>query len=1448
MPGTALNNISFFQPVPQGFDHLDLEKAWNRVLEANDGLRLEIRSDPAPREMIPRSRDDFPVSQVVVPYLWTSIATHRHQDWDQARAWLLSEAERVFALKDSPLCWFQAFKVEGEDRWNYAVGIHHLIVDGWSAKLLRDKIAEALDQTSIEQKIPPYQTFVEREADYLNSAQRETDREYWLKELAVTPEPFELGRGREDGEPFFLRRTCDPTFAKACQKVAEKTGLSLFKQFMAALTVCVARMARVEHFAIGLANHNRNESDLHPVVGMFVSTLPLVRNYQAEQSFLELAKETSQKVNALLKEHSRYPYDLVVADQRKEHAADVNHLTLLNLVGHPDTSDDFEVVTLGRVAKGLAIHLNYEGKANRGHLDIGFAGDGKTVTVEDAEMLYEALVTVLEGAHRAPETPLSQLPLVNAAALDGLLGFNGGYVPYPDKETIPSLFALQVRRQPQKEALVCQGDSYTYSELDEWSDQIASELLVKNEGNALDGQFVGVCLGRGADLVAGVFGILKAGGAYVPLDPEYPTERLQFMITDAQIQKVLVHKRFALLLEGVSTLDPSRISKSGPALDPVHVEAEGLAYAIYTSGTTGKPKGVPIAHHQVAHLSQSLGKAFQVTQETRGLFFASLNFDASVAEIFLPLLVGGTLIVATEEHRSDGAALARLLMETEVSWATIPPALLAVMPRVELPHLTSLVVAGESTDPAVIDHWSKGRRMLNGYGPTENTVATSVGVFEAETSAGNIGPPIENVHCYVLDQGHLPVPVGVPGELYVAGVGVSSGYIRRPELTEERFLANPFFEESLRNPIMYKTGDLVRWLENGDLEFIGRVDFQVKIRGHRIECGEVGTAIGNLEGVKSCLVLPIPQGSTHRLVAYLLPEAEVELHIDALRQMTATQLPGYMVPSAFVVLKEFPRTPNGKVDRRALPVPEGGGERDKVAYVGPRNPLEETLCNLWSHVLGVEEVGVKDDFFDLGGDSLSCMKMVAGAEEAGFNFQVSDVREHSTIEGLAILLSSETQDEEAQSFPELVTAQGLEPFPMPRNALMMHRQEESMLAAGAAIEAMPARWEFLGPLNREALREALRYVIGRFDAFRLHIDEREDGVWLVPVTSDPTPEWEKADPADVASLLSAWSEETISATDPSCKFRLFDVGGDRHILCLRGTHELLDAWSSQAMLGALAEAYNAFRVGATPKSPAPTTLRTFTEWYHRLIDEGYLRKSQEFWAAKLADVGPVYPSPPRPCEKRNAYHCLTAMKPLPKALMTSFESLCGEHRGTLFEGCLTIYQLMLAQRSKDNRPLTAFVTALRDRKELQSVVGSLTNRMYLSTEVPEDRAFSATLHRVRESLNDARTHNHWPVWQEADPQGLGFPDLFFHYVARSDESGPDFQDVVVKPQPPSSPKSWPLGLALQVVDHREHPILLCLARAGFCDEAFLEEFMADYLACLNEVLQAADKRVGYANV
>ncbi|MDD2558773.1 MAG: condensation domain-containing protein, partial [Desulfuromonas sp.] len=733
-----------------------------------------------------------------------------------------------------------------------------------------------------------------------------------------------------------------------------------------------------------------------------------------------------------------------------------------------------------------------------------------------------------------------------------------------------------------------------------------------------------------------------------------------------------------------------------------------------------------------------------------------------------------------------------------------------------------------------------GRHMLNGYGTSENTVAISTNVFGPDTSPKNIGRPIENVHCYVLDQGLQPVPIGVPGDLYVAGVGVSSGYLNRPELTAQCFFPNPYFQEALRNPIMYKTGDLVRRLKNGDMEFIGRVDFQVKIRGHRIECDEVGTAIGNLEGVKSCLVLPIPQGATHRLIAYLIPEAGTELDIGALREMTADLLPNYMVPAAFVVLKEFPRTPNGKVDRRALPIPEGGGERDNVAYVKPRNALEETLCKVWSQTLGVEEVGVKEDFFHLGGDSLSCMEMLAAAEEVGLRMQVTDVREHSTVENLAAHLKSQSRSVEDPGFPEPVTAQGLGAFPMPRNALMMHRLEESMRATGAAVEAMPTRWDFFGPLNREALREALRFVIGRFDTFRLRVEERDGGVWLTPLSGDLTPAWEAIDPADLDSTMSAWSMEPLKTTEPSCQFRLFDLGGDCHALCLRGTHLLFDAWSSEVLLDALASAYNAFCAGTTPKEPPATSLRTFTEWYHRLIDDGYLQKSQAFWTAEMAQSRPLYPSPPRPCAKRNPYQCLTAMKPIPAERMNQLKTLCQAHRGTLFEGCLTVYQLMLAKRSQDNRPLTAFVTALRDRKALQSVIGSLTNRMYFSTEVPQNRAFSETLNRVKKGLIAVQNHSYWPVWEAVDPHGLGVPDLFFHYVARSDGSGPNFQGVTLKQQPLAPPQYWSLGLALQVIDHNEHPTLLCMARAGFCDELFLEEFMEDYLACLDEVLQASN--------
>ncbi len=759
-PGTAINTIALFVSCPAGTTYDCLEEAINGCIGDNDALRAHIVKGPAGDER-------FPACQHFTKYTPYKLKRKAFAGLEQARSWMREEARRPMEMYRAPLFRFTAIEAGGA--LGYFMQIHHIITDGRSTRVMMEEIERRLQAAETGKIIDSYSDFIEFENEYKRSERFSADREFWMKELSSFPEPLQLANGKgEPGEEVLqIAKLISPRLHEKIHAYADEHGVSVYKQVMTAFAIYIAKAARTENFALGIANHNRSEKRFFDMCGMFVSSLPLVFNFEAGKSFAEYAAQTGRKINTILKEHSRYPLDLLVSDMRKGYDIDVGHIMNVSLVGHPDRTDGpaYEVILPGQSRDGLNIHVNSAGTDAEGKLEILFMADAALYCTADLETMFESVTALLEHALDAPDTPVGGLPLVCGKERARVLGFNPDFQPYRERSSIPALFREQAEANPDHPALVSSEGTLTYTELDAWSDNIARGLVEANGGQPLSGRFAGVSMTRSIAMVAAILGILKSGGAYVPLDPEYPAERVAFMAEDAGISLVLVNDEHGRRFGSLTPLDISAFARerTGAAMDVAH--PEDLAYAIYTSGTTGKPKGVPIRHHQVANLVDGLTEAFYIKKGSRLLQFASLNFDASVAEIFPALLTGSTLVVALDDQRSDSVKLASMLEEFEVSIAYVPPAMLAVMPYRDLPALSTLIVAGESTDPAVITLWSKGRNMVNGYGPTEGTVATSVGRFDATSLPNDIGTPLKNVSCYVLDPYMQLLPVGIPGEL-----------------------------------------------------------------------------------------------------------------------------------------------------------------------------------------------------------------------------------------------------------------------------------------------------------------------------------------------------------------------------------------------------------------------------------------------------------------------------------------------------------------------------------------------------------------------------------------------------------------------------------------------------------------------------------------------------------
>jgi amino acid adenylation domain-containing protein len=788
-------------------------------------------------------------------------------------------------------------------------------------------------------------------------------------------------------------------------------GATLFMTLLAVVQTMLGRYSYQDDFGVGTAIANRACPETEDLIGLFVNTLVLRTDLSGDPSFTEIlhrVRETALGAYA----HQDVPFEQIVEELQPER--DLSRNPLFQVLFQFLNAAPGELMLPGIKSESLsAADLLGTTKVDL-ELTIVETTDGLEGSFEYATDLFDASTitrmvghfqTLLGAVIADPDRPISALEMLGADERHQLLvEWNDTAAPVPEA-CIHELVEAQVERTPTAPAVVFEGETLTYAELDIRANRLAQHLRALGVGPEV---VVGICLERSLEMVVALLGVLKAGGAYLPLDPDYPSQRLSFMVDDAAIAVLLTQSHLLDVLPPsgatVVCLDAEATGiAERPASKPLTgVGARNLAYVIYTSGSTGTPKGVMVEHRGVVNLAHAQRAVFGLRSTDCVLQFASLGFDASVWELVMAFGVGARLCVMAGDRVLSGVLVVSVIERQGVTTATFPPSLLSVLPEDRLPSVRTIITAGEAAAENLVRRWSRDRQVFNAYGPTESTVCATCWPAKRGDDTVPIGRPIANTQIYILDEDLNPTPIGVPGEIYIGGVGLARGYLGRPELTAERFVPNPFGADGSR---LYRTGDRGRWRPDANIEFLGRVDHQVKIRGHRIEPGEIEAALSQHPAVRETVVVAREdQPDQRRLVAYVVAQAMPTT--TELRAHLRRSLPDYMVPEAFVTLEALPRTPNGKIDRRALPPPVGRPDLEQ-SFVAPRTPTEEVLADIWAEVLGVDRVGVHDDFFELGGHSLLATQMLSRIHELlAIEIPVSAIFDHPSIGALAAILTT----------------------------------------------------------------------------------------------------------------------------------------------------------------------------------------------------------------------------------------------------------------------------------------------------------------------------------------------------------------------------------------------------------------------------------------------------------
>lgn len=989
------------------------------------------------------------------------------------------------------------------------------------------------------------------------------------------------------------------------------------------------------------------------------------------------------------------------------------------------------------------------------------------------EQLAAQVVRVLEVVADDPSIAVGDIDILTVAQRRQVLVEWNDTAREVVPRTLPELFEAQVSRTPDAPAVIFNGDSVSFAELEARANRLAHHLIGLGAGPE---RIVALALPRSVDIVVAQLAVVKTGAAFVPVDPAYPSERIAFMLSDSG--PVLVITRCDVLPElpgpagvPVVVLDdagtasavrsmPDRALRDADRISPLVVTHP--AYVIYTSGSTGRPKGVLVSHAGLASFSAAEIDHFAVRPGDRVLQFSSPSFDASVLELCMSLPAGAALVVPPPGPLL-GEALAEVLAQAAVTHALIPPVALATVPQpvasTGVPQFQTVIVGGDACTADLVKRWAPGRRLINAYGPTEATVVSTWSRPLAADGQGSppIGQPIWNTTAYVLDHAMRPVPVGVPGELYVAGGGLARGYLHRPGLTAQRFVADPFGEPGSR---MYRTGDVVSWNTGGELEFVGRADHQVKIRGFRIEPGEIEALLRGHPDVGEAVVVAretAPDGPGgpvfKRLVAYVVPEPGATPVPAELRSWVAATLPDYMVPSAFVVLERLPLSPNGKLDRRALAEPSAG--ELPAGSVAPRTDTERAVAEIWAEVLGLEQVGVEDDFFDLGGDSILSFRTLSRIRSTlGVALSSRAIFDTRTIARLAELVAQQPGADRVRPITPVPRDQ---PLPLSSDQRRLWVLDE--LSAGSTEYHTGFGLRLSGELNLAALRSALAALVARHESLRTTFGTIDGhGVQVVAphgkiplrvIDLDATGGLDET--GDLPEALDRLLAEELSAHPfdlrhgPLARAVLVRLAADDHVLLLNQHHIITDGWSVGVLVGELAQCYDASVRATQAQLPElPIQYPDYAVWQRERLEDPDLARQLGYWRRQLDGMQVLQLPTDRPRPAVRTTNGAVLRRDLPADLVERLSRVGQAHEATLFMTLTAAVQVLLARYAGRRDIALGTVTSGRNQTELENLVGFFVNTLVLRSRVEPGEPFSEFLDRVRETVLEAFAHDEVP--------------------------------------------------------------------------------------------------------
>ncbi|RAQ81867.1 non-ribosomal peptide synthetase, partial [Burkholderia pseudomallei] len=1294
-------------------------------------------------------------------------------------------------------------------RWLLCVMAHHLAIDNTSLKLL---VAEeqAIEQGGFD-ALPPapsFRNFIAQIASGVDRREHEAFFSAMLGDIDSPTHPFGLqdvqGDGREIAE---FQQRLSPELSKAIRVCTRRLGVSPASLMHLAWAMVLSRATGRREAVFGTVLFGRMQGGERGM-GMFINTLP-IRIDVDERYVAECLAHTHERVVQLIY-HEHAPLALALRcsglpARQALFSSLLNYRHSEQAARPPRDDDDIQYLDGNeRTNYPLTVSIDDLGEAFSVTVQARHPASPERIRAF-METALEQLVRALDGTSgvAAPGVVMPRIAVRDIDVLPSeerhrlLVEWNDTAADYPQDQCLHRLFEAQAARHPDTIALIADGEPVGYAELNRRANRLARHLSAR--GLQPD-QRVAICIDRGIDMVVAMLAVLKAGGAYVPLDPAYPSERLDYLLRDCAPVALLTHARLGASMQTRLVLALARLDTGCALIDlesdagawrherdddppPSGLTPRHLAYVIYTSGSTGQPKGVMVEHRSVCNLVAWHAGAFDVGTGCRSASVAGVAFDATTWEVWAALCNGGCLSLAPGDAASDPQALLRWwrAQELDVGFLVTPLAELAYATGQSNAGMRTLLIGGDRLSRWP-DSMPPGQMLVNNYGPTEATVVATSGRLQPGEATPPIGRPIANTRVYVLDAWLRPAPIGVAGELYIGGVQVARGYLNRPELTRERFIDDPF----VAGGRLYRTGDLARWRTDGSLEYLGRNDFQVKIRGFRIELGEIEAQLAKVAGVREVVVLardsaaavrdsatehaapdaPSPETATateKRLVAYYTGDADVA----ALRAQAAQHLPSYMVPSAYVRLDAWPLTPNGKLDRRALPAPADDAYA-RAEYEAPQGAREEALAAIWRDLLHVERVSRHDNFFELGGHSLLAVQLVSRLRQAlSVEVALSTVFDAPVLSALAERLEAENTEV-------------LPPIPLaPRDgriALSLAQQRLWFLTQLEGVSEayhMSGAVRLDGPLNREVLQRALNRIVMRHEALRTcFVREEGEPIQVIQPHADLTVSYHDLREAEQSEqrakdLSQAHASAPFDLSrDLPVRVLLLQLADEAHVVQVVMHHIASDGWSVGVFLQELSALYGSFIAEqGDPLAPLPLQYADYAAWQRRWLASGQLEKQGAFWQTNLSGAPTLLELPtdrPRPPKQSHAGASVEVK--LGAALSERVKRLSQRHGVTPYMTLLSSWAAVLSRLSGQEEVVIGSPVAGRNRTEVEPLIGFFVNTLALRLDLSSEPTVGELLKRTKAQVLSAQAHQDLPFDQVVErvkpPRSTAHPPLF----------------------------------------------------------------------------------------